>query len=46
MRRLLILGLAPLLASAADPVRVAAEEAARAQAEQQRLDREIGRAHV
>ncbi|WP_037504433.1 murein hydrolase activator EnvC family protein [Sphingomonas astaxanthinifaciens] len=39
MRRLLILGLAPLLASAADPVRVAADEAAQAQAEQQRLDR-------
>ncbi|UUR07655.1 murein hydrolase activator EnvC family protein [Sphingomonas glaciei] len=38
MRRLLLLALAPLLVSAADPVRVAEQEAAAAAAEQTRLE--------
>ncbi len=38
MRRLLLLGIVPILVSAADPVRVAEQEAAAAAAEQQRLE--------
>lgn len=38
MRRLLLLGIVPFLVSAADPVRVAEQEAAAAAAEQQRLE--------
>jgi septal ring factor EnvC (AmiA/AmiB activator) len=38
MRRFILLALAPLLVSAADPVRVAEQEAAAAAAEQQRLE--------